>query len=263
MFRYISNHAAAEQLYDALFQWNRIGSIIVTATSQPFFNDFLPGIAIGTYASGSSIYNTLVSAIKTYADGYLEVVQAHTPSNGSLSEQFSRTDGTPLSAVDLTWSYASFITAAARRNNQVPASWGEPSANTVSSRCSGSSATGTYAAPPFTSPTSCSPIGTQSVTFNVARTTVPGERLYIVGNTSAFGDWNPSNGIEMSANSYQSTYPRWYTTVEIDVPTSLQYKYYQVEANGNGAYENGGNRELSVQMGTCEKSRQVVDTWQS
>ena len=101
------------------------------------------------------------------------------------------------------------------------------------------------------------------MTFNVARTTAPGERVYVVGNTSEFGSWDPSKGVEMSADSYQSTYPRWDVTVEIGVPTALQYKYYQVEANGDGAYENGGNREFSVQTGTCQMSREVTDTWQA
>ena len=67
----------------------------------------------------------------------------------------------------------------------------------------------------------------------------------------------------MNADSYQSTYPRWYATVKINVPSTLQYKYYQVEANGNGAYENGGNREFSAQTGTCQTSREVTDTWQT
>jgi glucoamylase len=41
-----------------------------------------------------------------------------------MTEQFSKTDGTPLSAVHLTWSYASALTVfAARKGNGVP-SWG-------------------------------------------------------------------------------------------------------------------------------------------
>lgn len=97
----------------------------------------------------------------------------------------------------------------------------------------------------------------------MARATVPGERLYVVGSTSEFGNWNPSRGVAMNADSYQSTYPRWDATVDVNVSTALQYKYYQVEANGNGAYENGPNREFSVQSGTCQRSREVTDTWQT
>lgn len=97
----------------------------------------------------------------------------------------------------------------------------------------------------------------------MARATVPGERLYIVGNISEFGNGDPSRGVEMNADSYQSTYPRWEATVEINVPTVLGYRYYQVEANGAGAYENGDNREFSVQTGTCLRSKEVTDTWRT
>jgi glucoamylase len=51
-------------------------------------------------------------------------VAAYTPSGGGLAEQYSKSDGSPLSAVDLTWSYASAITAFQAREGIVPASWG-------------------------------------------------------------------------------------------------------------------------------------------
>jgi glucoamylase len=75
---------------------------------------------LGTYASSTSTYTTLYSAVKTYADGYVNIVATYAQSNGSLSEQFSRSNGVPLSAYDLTWSYAAFLTAAARRAGVVP-----------------------------------------------------------------------------------------------------------------------------------------------
>lgn len=34
----------------------------------------------------------------------VSIVETYTPSTGALSEQFSRTNGAPLSAIDLTWS---------------------------------------------------------------------------------------------------------------------------------------------------------------
>jgi len=53
--------------------------------------------------------------------------QKYTPSSGALAEQYNRADGTPLSAVDLTWSYAAFLTAYNARANVLPASWGAAS----------------------------------------------------------------------------------------------------------------------------------------
>ena len=101
--RYLSTLAAAEQLYDALYQWNQIGSLDVTSTSLTFFQDLVPTITTGTYDSSSYTYASVVSAVQAYADGYLSIVEKYTPSDGSLAEQFSRDDGKPLSAVDLTW----------------------------------------------------------------------------------------------------------------------------------------------------------------
>ena len=101
---YINTAAAAELLYDALYQWNKIGSITVTSTSLAFFKDLDSSIATGTYASGSSTYSTLTTAVKNYADGFLGNIEKYTPAGGLLSEQYDRNSGTQLSAVQLTWS---------------------------------------------------------------------------------------------------------------------------------------------------------------
>jgi glucoamylase len=162
---YLNTLAAAEQLYDALYTWNKQGYITVTSTSLAFFKDLSSSVIAGkhdhllqillvfgtlkaslhlsphitnyailkfiiqtmltrgypgTYASSTSTYTTLYNAVKTYADGYVNIVATYAQSNGSLAEQFSRSNGAPLSAYDLTWSYAAFLTAAARRAGVVP-----------------------------------------------------------------------------------------------------------------------------------------------
>ncbi|KAJ5364263.1 glycosyl hydrolase family 15 [Penicillium cataractarum] len=144
---YLATLAAAEQLYDALYQWKTQGSLSITQTSLPFFQDLVSSAAVGNYSSSSSTYSSITSAVQGYADGFVSIVQQYTPSNGSLAEQFTRDNGTPTSAGDLTWSYAAFLTAASRRNGTVPSSWGASSANTVPNQCQGGSATGSYATP--------------------------------------------------------------------------------------------------------------------
>jgi glucoamylase len=138
-------------LYDALLTWQSVGSIQVTTASAAFFQQFSP-IAIGTYPSTSSQYTQLTSAIKTFADGFVEIAANYTPSNGGLAEQYDKSTGAPLSAADLTWSYASVLTAGASRAGVKPASWG---------------------AKDLTPPAKCVPnIGPQaSITFNVHATT--------------------------------------------------------------------------------------------
>jgi glucoamylase len=70
---YLNTLAAAEQLYDALYTWNKQGYITVTATSLAFFKDFSSSVTAGTYASSTSTYTTLYNGVKTYADGYVNI----------------------------------------------------------------------------------------------------------------------------------------------------------------------------------------------
>ena len=106
---YLCTLAAAEQLYDALYQWNKIGSLTVDTINLAFFQDFSSSIATGTYASSSATYSTLTMAIKVYADGYFGIIEQYAPESGALAEQFSRSNGTPLSAGDLTWSVSARV----------------------------------------------------------------------------------------------------------------------------------------------------------
>ena len=117
-----------------------------------FFVQLSPSAQVGKYSSSTATFKELIAAIKSYADGFLAINQKYTPSNGGLSEQYDKNKGTPLSAVDLTWSYASALTAFAARRGTVPASWGA-SGLVVPSTCSAN-----------TGPT-------VQVTFNVAATT--------------------------------------------------------------------------------------------
>lgn len=145
--RYLTTLVAAELLYDALYQWDKQGQVNVTETSLPFFKDLSSNVTTGSYAKSSSAYESLTSAVKTYADGFISVVQEYTPDGGALAEQYSRDQGTPVSASDLTWSYAAFLSAVGRRNGTVPASWGSSTANAVPSQCSGGTVSGSYTTP--------------------------------------------------------------------------------------------------------------------
>jgi glucoamylase len=156
---YLATFAVAEQLYDALTTWSSQGSLAITSTSLPFFQQFSSGVTAGTYASSSSTYQTLTSAIKTFADGFVAINAKYTPSNGGLSEQYSKSNGAPTSAVDLTWSYASALTAFGARGGLSSPSWGAKGL-TVPATCSSNSGGGSG--------------DTVAVTFNVQATTVWG-----------------------------------------------------------------------------------------
>jgi glucoamylase len=130
-----------------VYQWNKQGALSVTELSLPFFQDLVANVTTGTYTKASPTYRTITRAVKTYADGFASVVQEYTPADGSLSEEFDRNTGVPRSAVHLTWSYASFLTAIARRNGDVPPSWGSSAALAVPSQCNSTTVTGIYVTP--------------------------------------------------------------------------------------------------------------------
>lgn len=127
-------------LYQAVYQWKRLGFVTITKVSLGFFRDIYPGAAIGTYVSASPKFDEALHATTAYADSFMAnavsqllVVdrkvltfrkQKYTPTDGSLAEQYSRNDGRPTSAKDLTWSYAALLTASSARNGSMPASWG-------------------------------------------------------------------------------------------------------------------------------------------
>ncbi|PIL22798.1 hypothetical protein GSI_15493 [Ganoderma sinense ZZ0214-1] len=231
---YLSVFAVAEQLYDALITWNKQGSLDVTSTSLAFFKQFDSSVTTGTYRSDSSTYSSLTSAIRAFADGFLEINAKYTPSNGALSEQFDKSSGTPLSAADLTWSYASALTAFAARSGKTYAGWGA-SGLTVPSQCNGN------AGP------------TVSVTFNVQATTVYGENIYITGNTGALQNWSPDTALLLSA----ANYPMWSITVTLPASTVVEYKYIR-KNNGQVTWESDPNNSITTPgSGSATQN----DTW--
>ncbi|KAL2818000.1 putative glucoamylase precursor [Aspergillus cavernicola] len=143
---YLATTAAAELLYDALYQWDQQGTLTITDVSLAFFSDLVGSNATtGSFSQSSAQYQSITSAVKTYADGFLSVVQEYTPTDGSLAEQFTRDTGEAASATLLTWSFAAFLTAIQRRNGEVPASWGSSTASAAPSECSAATVAGTYA----------------------------------------------------------------------------------------------------------------------
>jgi glucoamylase len=298
---YLNTLAAAEQLYDALYTWNKQGYITVTSTSLAFFEDFSSSITAGTYASSTSTYTTLYNAVKTYADGYVNIVATYAQSNGSLSEQFSRSNGTPLSAYDLTWSYAALLTAAARRAGVVPYSWGEPTASSVPSVCSSTSAIGTYSTASTgswpasqtpisggssttttitttgtgsttsttsttstktsTTSSSCAAATSVAVTFDEIVTTTYGETIKIAGDVDILGNWDTADAYALSGSGYTSSDHLWAGTISFAAGTVIQYKYINVASDGSVTWEADPNHTYTVPA-TCATAATVSNNWQ-
>ncbi|KAL7267590.1 glycoside hydrolase 15 protein [Rhizina undulata] len=117
---FICTLTTAEVLYNAVSEFSTAGSITVSSTSEAFFQKFLSTATSGsTYDSGSTDYTTIVDGISTYADTFVATAQLHAATNGSLSEEFLRSDGVMTGARDLTWSYASLLTTAYARAGSI------------------------------------------------------------------------------------------------------------------------------------------------
>ncbi|KAF8073537.1 glycoside hydrolase family 15 protein [Lyophyllum atratum] len=218
---YLATAAVAEQLYDALIVWKAQGSLTVTSVSLAFFRQFAPTVTAGTYASTTSTYTTLVNAIKVHADDFLAVNAKYTPTDGSLAEQFNRDTGAPLSAVHLTWSYASALTAFAARKGTSSPSWG---------------------AKGLKIPTVCnSNLGpTVKATFNEVATTVFGENIYLTGSIDPLKNWSPDNAILLSS----AAYPTWSVTIDVPASTNFEYKFIR-KNNGVVTWESDPNRQAT------------------
>jgi glucoamylase len=114
----LATAALAEYHYAASTQITTRGSFTVSPTNLNFVLSVV-GSTLGsqpvrpglTVARGSAEFQQLVQKIVDRGDAYLKRVRLHANPDGSLSEQIDRNSGFMVSARDLTWSYASFITA--------------------------------------------------------------------------------------------------------------------------------------------------------
>ncbi|QRW22993.1 glycoside hydrolase family 15 protein [Rhizoctonia solani] len=82
---FITTFAVAEQLYDAIYQWKRIGKI-----------------SISTFKRGQAEYDSIIESTWSYADDFSLINAKYIPSNGSMSEQYDKVTGEPRSAQRLS-----------------------------------------------------------------------------------------------------------------------------------------------------------------
>lgn len=115
---YLCTAAFAQFMYTASSEYTSAGSVAVTSISKPFFDYFAPeaGLKSGqTYKAGSKQFTNTIASLNGWGDAFMRRVKYHTPANGHLHEEINRNTGVPQGAADLTWSYASVLTAANAR----------------------------------------------------------------------------------------------------------------------------------------------------
>lgn len=84
---------------------------------------------------------------------------------------------------------------------------------------------------------------TSQITFTVNNaTTVWGQNVYVVGNISQLGNWDPANAVQMAPSSY----PTWVVTVPLPQSQNIQFKFIKKDGSGNVIWENISNRTYTV-----------------
>lgn len=259
---YLITLGAAEFLYDAVAQWRARHTLTVDETSLPFFKDIFAAATVREYKSGNynSPFEQIMRAVLKYADSFVAVAQKYTPADGSLDEQYNRETGVPLSAEDLTWSYAAFLSMAERRAGQYPPTWETRRAAPLPATCAAGSTPGVYypaiaaGAPNVT--TSCQ----VAVNFNVLASTYFGENVIVVGSADDLGAWNVDNAYPLGAGGYTSERPLWAGSTFLAAGQTVSYKYVRTQNCGQPSIYETGNRTLTVPA--CGGAAVTVqDTW--
>jgi glucoamylase len=117
---FIGTHAYAEMYYSAANLWQKQGKLAIDDTNHAFFAQLPVKGTVSTqsgrtYAANQPEFHVLLQAIRDEGDSFLARAQFHADRGGALSEQINRDNGYMQGAHDLSWSYASFLTAVKAR----------------------------------------------------------------------------------------------------------------------------------------------------
>ncbi|OBT67060.1 hypothetical protein VE03_04402 [Pseudogymnoascus sp. 23342-1-I1] len=258
---YLLTTAAAELLYDAVAQWKTQRLIQVDSTSLSFFKEIYPTIKTTKYTPSSKDYAKILAAATTYADSFVAIAAKYTPADGSLTEQFNRTSGAPLSATHLTWSYAAFVSMSQRRAGRFPPSWGAAKAASPPKTCATTSSTQGVYVPALAAGAPNVTVGCQIlVNINLNASTYYGENLYAVGSSDDFGDWDIDNSYPLNPGGYTAERPLWTLSAYLGAGQVIDYKYARQQDCGQPFVYESINRTLTVPAcgGT---SVTVEDAW--
>ncbi|KFY26544.1 hypothetical protein V493_04022 [Pseudogymnoascus sp. VKM F-4281 (FW-2241)] len=244
---YLLTLGAAELLYDAVAQWKAHRTLRIDATSLAFFKEIYPPARITTYTHRTREFTHLTTAVTKYADSFLAIAAQYTPASGALSEQFHRTTGAPLSASDLTWSYASFLTMSHRRAGHFPKSWGSKHALPSPATCRPSSTQQGIYVPALAAGAPNVTVGCQiHVSINLNATTYYGENVYAVGDADDFGAWDIENAVPLNPGGYTAERPLWTLDAYLGAGQTVGYTYARQQDCGRGFVYETVNRTLTV-----------------
>lgn len=84
-------------------------------------------------------------------------------------------------------------------------------------------------------------------TINSAETSY-GENVYIIGNVSELGNWNPDKAVGVFFNSTATIaqYPSWFYDINVPANTQIEYKFIKKNQAGEVVWEGGENHTLTT-----------------
>jgi alpha-amylase len=99
------------------------------------------------------------------------------------------------------------------------------------------------------------PCTSATISFAETATTTWGQNVYVVGNTAALGNWDPTQAVALSSASY----PVWTGSATLPAGTSVQYKYIKKQ-DSTVIWESDPNRTLTTPS-TTPCSATWTDSW--
>ncbi|WP_240452180.1 alpha-amylase family glycosyl hydrolase [Virgibacillus sp. YIM 98842] len=89
--------------------------------------------------------------------------------------------------------------------------------------------------------------------------TEQGSNVYIVGNVSELGNWNPDEALGPFFNQVVYRYPAWYYDISVPADETIEYKFIKKDENGNVEWETGNNHTIVT---PSEGIDTVIVNWQ-
>ena len=124
--QFFASFNSAEQLYDALITWDKIGYIEVTPVSLKFWNQFDSGISVKRYKKGSKGYNALIAYVRKWANQIVLQLGKATPEDYVLVECIDKNTGGPYGPRGMIRSLAAALGVIDAHNGLIPPNWGHP-----------------------------------------------------------------------------------------------------------------------------------------
>ncbi len=95
-------------------------------------------------------------------------------------------------------------------------------------------------------------------TVNNAYPTNPGDYIYLTGNTVELGNWGTTFSTAVGP-MLDPNYPNWFLNVSVPACQTIQFKFIDIQSNGNVIWENGSNHAYTV---PCSGTGYVNVNWQ-